>query len=913
MDKLNKHWPKELDKDKFYVELVNETDKNEANWLGKLGTALAKKMMAQGYKFAYPGWSPGEPRESDWETPDMLDFLRLCAENPDKLAIAIHEYAYDNNMHDVIPYQMGRVSELNAVCVCNGIALPDVLITEWGWSYNQAPHASDAVPQMIDMLHWYQHNAPNVKGVYIWALDKAEAWPHLASTVNSYMTPLLNAINATEWDSQPVHIVHPAHVAHHPHPHPVENVHVHPVHHPDKNYILNPGFEDGWKDHAVHPDRSQVPKGWYLNFTESGDSIAVNQKTGKPSKITGTLEATHKQAKVLPDWQRPDGTNPLVRSGEWTYKLQAVRMVSDSILGQIVTGLEPMMQYKFLIYGKVHYQPNAKSANEPDDIEVWAVAGETTNKYFVRDLPDRSIKWIELEAAGTADHEGKLVVEVAFVTKWRNSRDLFLDDASLTLVNIPEHVVQAPAPTPAHVDTSKVKRVVVKLAQEADKDTWRKAFEYAESHYHRSVTASDDDLERLLEVGNDESYAVVIDPEKASQQRTIAMLNRRGFKYEVLHMEDSKPSPTDDIFVYWPCDSKVITQHFGSRPQVYAKFGLPKGHEGIDFRCPMGSPSYAVQDGVVVEASNKTGSGKISNYGYHVYLKHEVNGQVFHTSYAHGDQDILVEVGDKVKAGDKLISSGNTGFTSGPHLHFSLLWPTSTGNGFPQWRFGYCVNPEPFLKGKNPPVQKHVQHGHSFDIASYVLGGKHQIEVQHPGAGTESVEMQHHGNDYDFVKNRNFERLHLKDGFIWRSIDISPGPAPDYSSRPGDDRWYTQFDAGKKMSKWCPKSMSVGETWVGKPHTVQFFFKSDCHKDAANSGSATNKITFVNHHESKTWNGITVKDVIELKSGTGETFYFAKDYGMVAWESAWGLSGINEIHDGRAALERDTGCWDSVI
>lgn len=87
------------------------------------------------------------------------------------------------------------------------------------------------------------------------------------------------------------------------------------------------------------------------------------------------------------------------------------------------------------------------------------------------------------------------------------------------------------------------------------------------------------------------------------------------------------------------------------------------GHPGVDFRAPLGTPVVAFDNGTVTGiAEEKTG------YGRNVYITDE-DGKVSH--YAHLGL-IMVEVGEKVKAGDKVAEIGMTGWTTGPHLHFEV-------------------------------------------------------------------------------------------------------------------------------------------------------------------------------------------------------------------------------------------------
>lgn len=98
-------------------------------------------------------------------------------------------------------------------------------------------------------------------------------------------------------------------------------------------------------------------------------------------------------------------------------------------------------------------------------------------------------------------------------------------------------------------------------------------------------------------------------------------------------------------------------------------------HHGIDISNPVGTEILAVADGIVAEA----GSGhfneweSITSYGYAVSIEHDVGyqGKKLFTLYAHLSE-VLVEAGQRVKAGDVIGLVGQTGQASGPHLHFEV-------------------------------------------------------------------------------------------------------------------------------------------------------------------------------------------------------------------------------------------------
>lgn len=145
-------------------------------------------------------------------------------------------------------------------------------------------------------------------------------------------------------------------------------------------------------------------------------------------------------------------------------------------------------------------------------------------------------------------------------------------------------------------------------------------------------------------------------------------------------------------FIVWPTNEKVVTQKFGENPETYKKINKKlAGHEGIDLKAPYGSPYFCVAPGRVTKVSDRDYKGEGSPYGWHVVVDH---GSGYSTIYAHAAPNILVRVGDKVAAGQILAHSGNTGNTSGPHLHLTLK---KKGNQLPGW-VGDYMDPWPFME-----------------------------------------------------------------------------------------------------------------------------------------------------------------------------------------------------------------------
>ena len=108
-------------------------------------------------------------------------------------------------------------------------------------------------------------------------------------------------------------------------------------------------------------------------------------------------------------------------------------------------------------------------------------------------------------------------------------------------------------------------------------------------------------------------------------------------------------------------ESYPITQSFGANPSIYQRFGLP-AHNGLDFGCPEDTRLVACAKGVVLM------SQKHKAYGNIVKIKHAGG---YYTLYAHLNKRFVMP-GEEVKEGDVIGLSGNTGYSTGPHLHFGL-------------------------------------------------------------------------------------------------------------------------------------------------------------------------------------------------------------------------------------------------
>ncbi|MCL1827543.1 MAG: peptidoglycan DD-metalloendopeptidase family protein, partial [Candidatus Cloacimonetes bacterium] len=114
-----------------------------------------------------------------------------------------------------------------------------------------------------------------------------------------------------------------------------------------------------------------------------------------------------------------------------------------------------------------------------------------------------------------------------------------------------------------------------------------------------------------------------------------------------------------ELFIY-PVPSRFVTSHYGMRKDPIS--GALTFHTGIDLRANTGTTVMAALDGVVSVVSENW------LYGKHIIITHP-NG--YKTLYGHLNS-YAVNQGDRVSRGRKIGEAGNTGYSTGPHLHFGL-------------------------------------------------------------------------------------------------------------------------------------------------------------------------------------------------------------------------------------------------
>lgn len=176
----------------------------------------------------------------------------------------------------------------------------------------------------------------------------------------------------------------------------------------------------------------------------------------------------------------------------------------------------------------------------------------------------------------------------------------------------------------------------------------------------------------LLEVTKSEekNYQRLLAQKQEAREQIIKDL--RDFEAKLQFILDPNTIPAAGSAVFdWPLKSVVITQYFGGTEFAKQNASVYAGrayHPGIDMGTPRGTAIYAPLTGTVRATGNTDAVPGCYSWGKWTLIDH-ANG--LSTLYAHQDV-ISVVAGQKVATGEVIGYSGNTGYSTGPHLHFTV-------------------------------------------------------------------------------------------------------------------------------------------------------------------------------------------------------------------------------------------------
>jgi murein DD-endopeptidase MepM/ murein hydrolase activator NlpD len=202
--------------------------------------------------------------------------------------------------------------------------------------------------------------------------------------------------------------------------------------------------------------------------------------------------------------------------------------------------------------------------------------------------------------------------------------------------------------------------------KERDENIYRVIFE-AEVIPEAIRNASTVNMNRykdLLNKGIDREELILTTGEKIERIRKRMYIQTKSYD-EIVNLAKNKAQMLASIPAIQPMSNKELTRlasGFGMRMQPIYK--VMKMHTGCDFSAPKGTPIYATGDGTVRMVETQ-----LDGYGKEIEIDH---GFGYITKYAHLEK-FNVRVGQKVKRGELIGYSGNSGASTAPHLHYEVI------------------------------------------------------------------------------------------------------------------------------------------------------------------------------------------------------------------------------------------------
>lgn len=202
---------------------------------------------------------------------------------------------------------------------------------------------------------------------------------------------------------------------------------------------------------------------------------------------------------------------------------------------------------------------------------------------------------------------------------------------------------------------------------------------------HSDLIAGQLNIGKQIKVQDTEAFLGNLFPEEQEPEMDIY---EEGWNSQAVNCYGGMSVPdmaTIDVSnFHMPTDPTYMTSPYGYRRR------FRRMHKGVDLHIQVGDTIYAAFDGKVRIVRNE---GRRKGYGLYVVIRHT---NELETVYGHLSK-FLVQPNDYVKAGDPIALGGNTGFSTGPHLHFETRY------------MGYAINPSAIFDFNN-----HTTHTDSY-------------------------------------------------------------------------------------------------------------------------------------------------------------------------------------------------------
>lgn len=205
---------------------------------------------------------------------------------------------------------------------------------------------------------------------------------------------------------------------------------------------------------------------------------------------------------------------------------------------------------------------------------------------------------------------------------------------------------------------------VIENVERRDENVFRKLFE--SNPYDLTIDSDNERIalhESLMNMDNDELLQTLVDRVQKANIENDKLT--RSYEDMMYALETSSLS-IDCIPSIQPVNNKQLTLlAAGKKPLINPFHRTMREHHGVDYLIPEGTPVFATADGTVQSLSEKN-----TTHGKAITIDH---GNGYQTSYSHL-LDIRVKKGAKVKRGDIIALSGNSGLSFAPHLHYEVIF-----------------------------------------------------------------------------------------------------------------------------------------------------------------------------------------------------------------------------------------------
>ena len=278
----------------------------------------------------------------------------------------------------------------------------------------------------------------------------------------------------------------------------------------------------------------------------------------------------------------------------------------------------------------------------------------------------------------------KIIKNILTKFRWQNNRILTLSVhlllwiASVTLFYVLLSIfIDMPAESELRNTNNKLNSEYSKMSERyeeltevidnvvaRDENVFRKLFE--SNPYDLTI---DDDEERialhesLMDLDNDELLSELNNKLQSAENDKDALT--RSYE-DMMYAHETTSLSIDCIPAIQPVNNRQLTLlAAGKKPLINPFHRTMREHHGVDYLIPEGTAVFATADGTVQSLSEKN-----TTHGKAITIDH---GNGYQTSYSHL-LDIRVKRGDKVKRGDIIAMSGNSGLSFAPHLHYEVIF-----------------------------------------------------------------------------------------------------------------------------------------------------------------------------------------------------------------------------------------------